>query len=570
MTDAENAARTSVDRYWEQLLELDPTLGTMVGDERFDDRLPDPSEAGLARREAAAAAALAELARLDRDLPDAGLRTSLDMLEAIAEREVAAVQHRLDRLQVVSHLWGPGQLLGELGSIQRADTPERLERYLARLSATPDYFAAVNGVARDSVAAGVTAPRVVVERTLAQVERLIATPAESSPAIVPVPEDDAAGRERVAAVLRDAAMPALEGYLATLREYLPHATETIGLYALRDGEAIYEAEILSFTTLPLEAREVHELGLEDLEKIQEERRLCAKRLGYPDAATAIRELDASGRNRPASKDALVRLAEEQVQRGWDAARRFFGRMPSANCEVRPVEEFREADMPFAFYQPPSEDGSRPGIYYVNAYDLESRPLHHLATTTYHEANPGHHLQIAIEQEMGDRPTLRRFGGLLAGAAFAEGWGLYSERLADEMGLFDGDVERLGMLDAQAERAARLVVDTGIHAFAWSRERAIEQLEEAGVPHVDAVIETDRYITLPGQALSYKIGQFEIERQRAEATEREGASFTLPAFHDRLLALGSLPLPALRRELGARGRRSGSPGRKSRGRRAVRR
>ena len=570
MTDAENAARTSVDRYWEQLLELDPTLGTMVGDERFDDRLPDPSEAGLARREAAAAAALAELARLDRDLPDAGLRTSLDMLEAIAEREVAAVQHRLDRLQVVSHLWGPGQLLGELGSIQRADTPERLERYLARLSATPDYFAAVNGVARDSVAAGVTAPRVVVERTLAQVERLIATPAESSPAIVPVPEDDAAGRERVAAVLRDAAMPALEGYLATLREYLPHATETIGLYALRDGEAIYEAEILSFTTLPLEAREVHELGLEDLEKIQEERRLCAERLGYPDAATAIRELDASGRNRPASKDALVRLAEEQVQRGWDAARRFFGRMPSANCEVRPVEEFREADMPFAFYQPPSEDGSRPGIYYVNAYDLESRPLHHLATTTYHEANPGHHLQIAIEQEMGDRPTLRRFGGLLAGAAFAEGWGLYSERLADEMGLFDGDVERLGMLDAQAERAARLVVDSGIHAFAWSRERAIEQLEEAGVPHVDAVIETDRYITLPGQALSYKIGQFEIERQRAEATEREGASFSLPAFHDRLLALGSLPLPALRRELGARGRRSGSPGRKSRGRRAVRR
>ena len=570
MTDAENTARTLVDRYWEQLLELDPTLGTMVGDERFDDRLPDPSEAGLARRDAAAAAALAELARLDRDLPDAGLRTSLDILEAIAEREVAAVRHRLDRLQVVSHLWGPGQLLGELGSIQRADTPARLERYLARLSITPDYFAAVNQVVRNSVAAGVTAPRVVVERTLAQVERLIATPAASSPAIMPVPENDTAGRERVAAVLRDVAMPALEGYLTALREYLPHATETIGLYALPDGEAIYEAEILSFTTLPLGAREVHELGLEDLEKIQEERRLCAERLGHPDAATAIRELDASGRNRAASKDALLHLAEEQVQRGWDAARGFLGRMPSANCEVRPVEEFREADMPIAFYQPPSEDGSRPGIYYVNAYDLESRPLHHLATTTYHEANPGHHLQIAIEQEMGDRPTLRRFGGLLAGAAFAEGWGLYSERLADEMGLFDGDVERLGMLDAQAERAARLVVDTGIHAFAWSRERAIEQLEEAGVPHVDAVIETDRYITLPGQALSYKIGQFEIERQRAEATEREGASFSLPAFHDRLLALGSLPLPALRRELGARGRRSGSPGRKSRGRRAVRR
>ncbi|MGH2530276.1 MAG: DUF885 family protein, partial [Actinomycetota bacterium] len=142
----------------------------------------------------------------------------------------------------------------------------------------------------------------------------------------------------------------------------------------------------------------------------------------------------------------------------------------------------------------------------------------------------------------------RFGGLLAGAAFAEGWGLYSERLADEMGLLLDDVERLGMLDAQAHRATRLIVDTGIHAFGWSRDRAVTELEEAAVPHVDAEIETDRYITLPGQALAYKIGQFEIERLRTEATEREGAAFFLPAFHDRLLALGSLPLRALRREL----------------------
>jgi uncharacterized protein (DUF885 family) len=186
---------------------------------------------------------------------------------------------------------------------------------------------------------------------------------------------------------------------------------------------------------------------------------------------------------------------------------------------------------------------------VNGYELSSRPRHHLATTTYHEANPGHHFQIAIEQEMGDRPNLRRFGGLMAGSAFAEGWGLYSERLADEMGLFVDQAERLGMLDAQAHRAARLIVDTGIHAFGWDRDRAIATLEEAGVPHVDALIETDRYITLPGQALSYKIGQFEIERERAEAAKRDGDAFSLSDFHDRLLALGSLPLPALRRELG---------------------
>jgi uncharacterized protein (DUF885 family) len=237
-----------------------------------------------------------------------------------------------------------------------------------------------------------------------------------------------------------------------------------------------------------------------------------------------------------------------VRKGWDAAPRFFGRRPKDNCEVRPVEEFREADMPFAFYQPPSEDGSRPGIYYVNGFDLPSRPLHHLATTTYHEANPGHHFQISIEQEIEDRPALRRFGGLLAGSAFAEGWGLYSERLADEMGLFEDDVERFGMLDAQAHRAARLVVDTGIHAFGWSRDRSIQVLQEAGVPRTDAEIETDRYVTAPGQALTYKLGQFEIERRRADAAEQEGSAFSLRDFHDRLLGLGSIPLSALRREL----------------------
>ncbi len=542
------AIRDFVDRYWEQLLELDPTLGTMVGDERFDDRLPDPGEDGRARREVVHRDAKRELQTLGRDVPDMPLRTSLDMVEAISSRELASLEHRLDRLWAVSHFWGPAQLLGELGSMQRADTAERVDRYVGRLSATPAFYRAVADVARDGAAARVTAPRVVVERTVAQVERLLATPVEDSPALGAVPQDDTTGRERVIEALRRFAMPALEEYLSVLREYVADATETIGLAALPGGEAMYRAEILSWTTLPLEAQKVHDLGVEDLKRIQEERGLCADRLGYRSPEDAVIGLSAGGGNAFASKEELKTVAEEQVRRGWDAAPAAFGHLPSGNCEVRVVEEFREADMAFAFYQPPSEDGSRRGIYYVNGYDLPSRPRHHLATTTYHEANPGHHFQIAIEQELGDRPALRRFGGLLAGSAFAEGWGLYSERLADELGLFVDEAERLGMLDAQAHRAVRLIVDTGIHALGWSRERSIAKLEEAGVPSTDAVIETDRYITLPGQALTYKLGQFEIERQRAEATKREGESFSLSSFHDRLLALGSLPLPALQREL----------------------
>jgi uncharacterized protein (DUF885 family) len=547
MTDPLNAARELVDRYWERLLELEPLLGTMVGDERYDDRLPDPSESGRAARETLHRSALEELALLDRDLPDEALRTTLDVLEAIASRDLATLEHRLDRLSSVSHLWGPGGLVGELASMQRADTPERLDRYVGRLSATPAFYHAVLDVMRDGLAAGVTAPRVVVERAIAQVDRLLDTPLESSPALAPLREDDDEGREHTIGALRDHLMPSLSRYLAGLRDYLPSATETLGLYALPGGDEMYAAQILSWTTLSLEGQKVHDLGLEDLAKIQEERRLVAERIGAPDARAALALLDQRG-NRATSKDDLVAMAEEQVAKGWDAAPAWFGRMPSENCTVKPVEEFREADMPFAFYQPPSADGSRKGIYYVNGGDLEGKPLHHLATTTYHEANPGHHFQIALEQEMGERPALRRFGGLLAGSSFAEGWGLYSERLADEMGLFEQESERLGMLDMQGMRAARLVVDTGIHAFAWSRQQAIELLEDAGVSHVDAVIETDRYITIPGQALTYKIGQFEIEQQRANAAKRGGDAFSLPSFHDRLLSLGSLPLSALRREL----------------------
>jgi len=247
----------------------------------------------------------------------------------------------------------------------------------------------------------------------------------------------------------------------------------------------------------------------------------------------------------------VDLARRQVQRGWEAAPEWFGRLPHANCDVRPVEEFREKDVPGAFYLPPSADRSRPGIYYINTSDLDQRPLHHVASTTYHEANPGHHFQISLEQEHTARPDLRRFGGILAGSAFPEGWGLYSERLADEMGLFENEYERLGMLEAQAWRACRLIVDTGIHALGWDRERSVKQMVEGGVPMVDAEIEVDRYVAIPGQALSYKIGQIEIEKWRTEAEKREGSEFSIKRFHDRLLSLGSLPLPSLQAEMADR-------------------
>ena len=306
---------------------------------------------------------------------------------------------------------------------------------------------------------------------------------------------------------------------------------------------MYAAQILSWTTLELDAREVHELGTQDLERIQEERGRSAAILGYPDAATAEAGIAQHAAFRFASPDELKAVAEAQVRRSWDVAPAWFGRVPSANCEVRLVEAFREADMPFAFYNQPTEDGSRPGVYYVNGFDLDRKPKHQLASTTYHEANPGHHFQVALEQEMDGRPAIRRFGGFLAGSAFTEGWGCTASASPTRWGCTrtspsawdarpPGDA---GGTPGRRHRHPRARVD---------RERAIATLEDAGLPTVEATIETDRYITMPGQALSYKIGQFEIERQRAAAAEREGAEFSprlpRPAARARLASADGAP------------------------------
>jgi uncharacterized protein (DUF885 family) len=548
VNDADRA-KALADRFWEELLEREPTFATAIGDERYDDRLPDIGEEGRALSESRNRAALDELATIDREGLDVTLRTTMDVLEAIATQTLAAVELRTDRLYVANHFVGPGVLLGDIASIQRTDTPEHLEHYEQRLRAFPPYLEACAEIAREGIATGVVSPRLVVERAVAQLERIAATPADDAPPLAAVAEDDTAARDRIGAAWSDAVAPAFAGFLDVLREYLPHAAEGNAVTDLPGGDAIYAAEIRSWTTLPLDPSEVHELGNARWDAIQAERSEVAARLGYGHPAEAMADRKASGKDTPASAEALVALVEDQVQRSWDIAPQWFGRLPKANCRVREIEAYRAEDMAGAFYMPPTADGLRPGTYYINTHDLPGKALHQIASVTYHEANPGHHFQIALEMEFDERPSLRRFGGLLAGSSFAEGWGLYSERLADDMGLYIDDWERLGMLAAQALRAARLITDTGLHAFGWSREDAIEKLVAGGSPRGESEVEVDRYIALPAQALAYMVGMVEIEEARRRTEEKEGDAFDLKAFHDRLLALGQLPLPALRRELG---------------------
>ena len=352
------AARRLIDRFWDDFLGLHPLFGTLAGDERFDDRLPDPSPEGLARRESVSRSALRALPGIDRGGLELESRTGLDMLESLARRELAMVEHRLDRFWAVSHmlgahLFGPSQLLGQLGTLQRADTPERMDRYLARLPAVPAYLDAVEEVLGEAVAAGQVAPAVVVDRSISLVHRQLEAGPEASPAMQPLAGRSQDDRDRVAATLREQVVPAYARHLEALRAYRRSARETLGLGALPGGEEMYAAEILGWTTLPLDPGDLHELGAAHLDAIREEGRRIASGLGFPDAAAAVAAHTAAGENEVA-RDDVLHLAREQVRRGWDAASGFFGRLPRESCQVRAVPADREQDA-LDYYQGPTED-----------------------------------------------------------------------------------------------------------------------------------------------------------------------------------------------------------------------
>ena len=540
------------DRYWEATLEQHPTTATLYGDDRFDDRLDDPSAAGRAAARALNDATIAELA----EIPAPGLsveeRITHDMLRVVCELGNEGDNLRMDLVGLVDQIDGPQALLPRGVQFQPADTPARLEKLLTRLAAFEPFIAAHLDLLEEARETGMTAPRIVAERTISQAERLLAIPADQSPIVTGarLADGDDAGRARVAAVVRDVVNPALARYVEALRgPYLAATREAPGLWSAPDGVARYRMAIRTWTSLDLDPAEVHQIGLGELAALDADRLAIARAGGFDSVAAYRAHLAAEPANQAPAKEDLVGRANDDIARALAIAPAWFGRLPVASCDVRPVEPFMERDAPPAFYYPPTIDGSRPGVYFVNTYDLPTRLLSKLAATTYHEAIPGHHFQIALEMEHPGLPAFRRLGGRMIGSAYAEGWGLYSERLADEMGLYRNDAERFGMLEGQAWRAVRLIVDTGIHALGRGREWAVELLREgAGLSATDASIETDRYIVWPGQALTYKIGHREINRLRAELAARDGAAFDLRAFHDALLGHGSLALATLAREL----------------------
>jgi uncharacterized protein (DUF885 family) len=553
--NAADAVNALADRFWDGILDISPITATVLGYEQGLDRLDDPGPAGreaarsLFRDTLASGDAIEAQAAAASGLP-LEERITLDILRVICDIELEQQDQRIDRLKAVDQMDGPQTILPMLAAFQATDTPDKFDLFLARLADYPRFMAANAELVREGLAGGLTAARIVTERVIGQLERLLALPDDQSPVATALAVPREADRERLVAAIGKYVRPADRAFLeALLGRYREGSRQEPGLWSAPNGEQIYRTQIRAWTSLDIDAGELHRRGLEDLASIEGERRAIARELGFGDDTTAARAaLRRSPDAVPASVEELIDRARGQIERALAAAPAYFGQLPRAACEVRAVEPYKEADAPAAYYYPPTIDGSRPGVYYVNTYDLPSRSYVGLASTSFHEAVPGHHFQIALQSEHPSLNAFRRLGSRMAGMAYVEGWGLYSERLADEMGLYLNPAERFGMLDGQAWRAARLVVDTGIHAFQWPRERSVAQLLEAGLSETDAAIETDRYICLPAQALTYKVGQREIERLRSEAAARLGPAFNLRAFHDAILGHGTLPLATLAREL----------------------
>jgi uncharacterized protein (DUF885 family) len=551
---AADAVNALSDRFWDGIIELSPINATILGYDKGLDRLDDPGPDGRAAAAKLYNDTLAECDRIAAGGAAAALpveeRITLDIMRVICDIELEQQRQRVDRLKVVDQMEGPQTILPQLAAFQPTETPDQFDAFIARLADYPRYMDACADLVREGLAGGLTAARIVTERTIAQLERLQAIPDDESPIVEAVKLPKPSDRDRVVAAVGKYVRPAERRFLEALQgKYLEASRAEPGLCSAPHGEELYKTQIRAWTSLDIDPAELHRIGLEELDSIHAEQREITRGLGLGEdlrvARTAMRRDPASI---PESVDELVNRARGQIERAMAGAPGYFGTLPRAACEVRPVEPFKEADAPAAYYYGPAVDGSRPGIYYVNTYDLPSRSYVGLASMSFHEAVPGHHFQIALQTEHPSLNAFRRLGSRMAGMAYIEGWGLYAERLADETGLFLNEVERFGMLDGQAHRAARLVVDTGMHAFHWNREQSIAVLLDAGQSETESDIETNRYICWPGQALCYKTGQREITRLRKEAEAALGARFDIRKFHDAVLGHGTLPLATLSKEL----------------------
>jgi len=506
--------RTICDDCWESTMVENPTYATYLGDFRFNDKLSDISETGRSRRHALNERFLSRLKQLDTGALTENDRVTADVLRLQLEQSLEEEQHKFWQWDV-DQMNGPQADFPQLLNFHPLTDEKGLD---ARFRAFGPYMDQYLDNLRDGVREGRVAMRAAVERVIGQLKGLLATPEDKSPF---------AAKPSLLPSIKDSVYPAYRKMLRYLEdEYLAKArSRDVGLWALPGGAEAYRFRIRLHTTTTLSADEIHRIGLQELRSIQDEMRAIAK----GDLKVFLEKLKQDPKNFFSSREDLLETARRELSKANAQLPKWFKRLPKNECEVKAIEDYREKDSVAAFYYQPDEKLTRKGIFYANTWDATKRPRFNMPALAIHEAVPGHHLQIALALEIEGLPRFRRQAGF---TAFIEGWGLYSERLGDEMGLYEDELSRFGMLTYQAWRACRLVVDTGLHAMKWSREQAIAFfMENLALTETEVLNEVDRYIIWPGQALAYMVGKREIMALREEAKKAMGSRFDIKEFHD---------------------------------------
>ncbi|HTM57216.1 MAG TPA: DUF885 domain-containing protein [Candidatus Udaeobacter sp.] len=547
------------DEFWQGTLRASPTEATSLGDHRYDDQLEDNTPIGFTREHKRLEGVLARVRAIDPKSLSPADRLTRSTLELEARNEIDNMDCHFEEW-VVDARSGPQTDFMSLPDLTVIITPEDGQHYLSRVRKMGPYIDHVIANLERGMKVGRVGTRAGVDAVLDQLDSLIAHPVTdwelSKPATAR--RDDWSGAQKIQfadaleAALDHEVKPAFVRYREFLRTKIQPVARTqdrAGLGAIPGGREAYLKRIRIETSLDRTPEQLHQLGLEQVAKVRQQlSELGAKVLGTSDIAEIQKKLRTDPAMHFATAEQVETKARQTLARAKAAIPQFFEVLPKADCQVKVMGMYEAPHSTIAYYREPAADGSRPGYYMINTYLPETRPRYEAEALAFHESIPGHHLQLAIAQELQNLPEFRRHLGV---TAFVEGWGLYSERLADDMGLYSSDLDRIGMLSFDAWRDCRLVVDTGLHAMGWTRQQAIDYMVQNTVLAENNIAnEVDRYLGDPGQALAYKVGQLEILALRDEGKKRLGDKFDLKKFHDVVLQNGAVALPTLREQVEA--------------------
>ncbi len=545
----------------EASLKRNPLYGLFRGDTRYADQFGDYiSDAYLAGEKAAAQDDLKALAAIDRSALSPDEQISYDVFRWQRETDLKGYDPAILRatvLRPIDHFNGLHQFVPDIFSGQSVAQFKTVKDYEDNLKRLDGFAVALDAVLvrmKEGVAAGVVQPRLVSERVLSQLDRHVTGGVEAMPLMMPVKSfpdtisaaDQARLRAAYTAKVQGEILPRYKVLRDYTRDvYLPasRGNDRPGLVSMPGGPELYRHLVATQTTTRMTPDEIHNLGLSEVARIQGEMRKVMKEVGFSgDLKAFFEHIKTAPEFKPESREALTQGYYAIGKRVDAMLPKLFRTIPKTALEIRPYPPFLEKDSAGGSYQPGTPDGSRPGIFYFNAYDLPSRTTPGMETLYLHEGAPGHHFQIALAIENSKLPSFQRFGG---NTAFAEGWGLYAESLGKELGMFTDPYQYYGRLDDEMLRAMRLVVDTGLHSKGWSRQQAIDYMTaNSSQGDTDVVNEVDRYVAMPGQALAYKVGDIRIQQARKRAEKALGKDFDIRGFHEQVLMSGALPLEVL--------------------------